>query len=321
MDEHNIRDLLKKYADNRCTDDEKQKVEQWYLNASSSAGQDQQIPDEDVLLALKEASWKEIKKRKRARVKTLKWIGSAAAAVILVVVMLWGGRVRNPEKEVITFVQLETGKDNVRLFVLPDSSRVWLNSGSRIRYNSRFNIEERELILEEGEAFFDVTHQPLKPFTVIAGNTKTAVLGTAFNIRSYHYLDERQISVARGKVQVETFAGNSKNGPEILLPGEQLAVDTASGRYQKRTIKAEDLKAWKEGLLQFNNETLLTISKMIENKFLIRSRFASDSISNLRFKASFKTNDPLKTILDDLSQAGNLDYRIEANEIIFSPKK
>lgn len=322
MDEHSIRKLLKKYAEGLCTESEKRLVEQWYLDVASSKACVHEVPGEERLMQLKEESWKNIQPQKKGRMRLLKWVGSAAAAVVVLTGATWLIQYRKLSTGgAAAYVQLETREGEVRSFLLPDSSTVWLNSGSTIHYSQHFNEQKREVILDEGEAFFDVRHIDGKTFTVAAGNTKTTVLGTAFNIRSYHYLSERQISVARGKVQVETLAGGKEQTAATLLPGEQLVVDTASRRYKMQHVKAEDFIAWKDGLLQFNKESLFTISKMIESKFHMRSRFESDSIGSLLFKASFKTSDPLKTILDDLSEAGNLEYKIEADEIIFSLKK
>src|SRR5690349_3566179 len=80
------------------------------------------------------------------------------------------------------FIVIRSGDVRQEVF-LPDGSNVWLNAKSELKYSSDFS-EERNISLT-GEAFFDVAHNPEKPFEITAGETQVRVLGTSFNVRAY----------------------------------------------------------------------------------------------------------------------------------------
>lgn len=86
--------------------------------------------------------------------------------------------------------------------VLPDGSVVWLNSKSKLTYPSVFNNGTREVELE-GEALFDVTHNPDKPFTVITPAYRINVLGTVFNVKSYSANMVFETTLISGSVKVQ----------------------------------------------------------------------------------------------------------------------
>ncbi len=92
-----------------------------------------------------------------------------------------------------------------RTFVtLPDSTKVWLNAGSRFTYPRAFaDASTREVFLE-GEGFFDVTENKSKPFIVNTSSVAIRVLGTAFNVRSYPDDQIVKTTLVRGKISLES---------------------------------------------------------------------------------------------------------------------
>jgi transmembrane sensor len=109
------------------------------------------------------------------------------------------------------------------MVILPDSSKVWLNSGSTLSYSFEKNKSLREVYLE-GEGFFDIKKDPKKPFLVKTSGVTVKVLGTAFNVKAYP--DEKTIetTVERGVVQVTPNISKNLINSKILIYPHQKAI-------------------------------------------------------------------------------------------------
>eukprot|EP01132_Coremiostelium_polycephalum_P022666 gene22666-26912_t len=135
------------------------------------------------------------------------WLSTAASILLLSMVLLLWQRIKQSTEQIsatakaIKYAEAKSGYGQVLKIVLADSSTVWLNSGSRLRYPEKFNGSSRELYLE-GEAFFNVVHKKSQPFIVHSGALNTQVLGTSFNIKAYKNSAQLKVSVATGKVGI-----------------------------------------------------------------------------------------------------------------------
>jgi len=222
----------------------------------------------------------------------------------------------------IGVVSVETKKGERKEIKLPDGSIVWLNESSKMEYPLKFASDIRKVVLIDGEAYFDIKRDTTKPFNVEASGTNTKVLGTAFNIRSYHFLESVQVTVTRGKVQVEE-AENWTRKPQrkILLPNEQVSFDTKTKSIKKMAVNSANAVAWKEGKLLFDNESFANVTAILENKFGVKIAFADESMKSYHMSAEFIATDSLAHILDLLSLANNLDYHLENKQITLLRKK
>src|SRR5690606_2828110 len=112
-------------------------------------------------------------------------------------------------------------KGEITYVKLPDGSTVVLNASTIIKYPKPFKGDRRELILVQGEAWFDIIPDKNKPFVVISEDVETRVLGTAFNIRAYSFIEDITVTVERGKVEVRDI-NNAADKAVYLLPNEQV---------------------------------------------------------------------------------------------------
>lgn len=241
-----------------------------------------------------------------------------AASVLLVIGMAYFAWKHNTFQLFGNTVSVATGKGERKEIKLPDGSVVWLNESSSMEYPAHFEAHARKVTLLDGEAYFDIKRDESKPFFVEASGTTTRVLGTAFNIRSYHFLKSILVTVTRGKVEVQKAEG----GPDkkILLPNEQVYYDVKTREIRKVNVNSVNAVAWKEGKLLFDNESFVNVIAILENKFDVKIR-AEGSIREYHMSAEFASTDSLPRILDLLSLANNLEYRIENNQITLIPKK
>lgn len=144
---------------------------------------------------------------------------------------------------------------------LPDSTRVWLNSESELRYTD-FSSERREVTLK-GEACFDVVKDKSRPFIVKLSNERSVtVLGTFFSVKAYDEDDNTKVSLMEGSVSV-------KNGNENLLltPSEEVVIDNQSNKARIQYFDNLKIRTWIAGGIAYNNEELKDIAKDISRRY------------------------------------------------------
>ena len=191
-----------------------------------------------------------------------------------------------------------------QLVHLPDGSTVLLNDGAELTYdNDSFGKAAREVNLQ-GEAFFDIRHDPARVFVVKSGEVKTTVLGTAFNIKSLPGNNEVQVTVARGKVSV----GTGSRTYDLLLPDQQLTVNTANNTYLKKDLKSSVATEWQKGFLIFDDIAVGAAAEKLYQKFGVKVSFKKEMLKDCPVTASFLYNESLDHILEVISTIHDFRY-------------
>lgn len=205
-------------------------------------------------------------------------------------------------------VAVEKGqKANV---ILPDGSKVWVNSDSRLTYGSRFNANERRLHLE-GEAYFEVAPDKDRPFIVETNHLSVEALGTSFDVKNYEEEDHISTVLMTGKVKVA-----SQKDWMLLEPNEKLTFNKATGAMRKSTIQdAAGYADWKFNLLSFRAETFERIVHTLERYYNTRIVFESESLKRYRFTGSIG-NTSLESVLQILSLTSPLTYEVKDSVIL-----
>lgn len=175
-------------------------------------------------------------------------ITAAAAAVLLLAMvgyLVFGGG----GGESMTYATARGIKKELNL---SDGSRVFLNSGSELTTAAGFGKTNRNLSLL-GEAYFEVARDEEMPFIIDAGETRTEVLGTRFNIDAHNPDQAIKISVVGGKVR---FSDRDKQQSAELVRDEAALYDAATGTITKLMSRAEDEAGWRNGKLVFEDVPL-----------------------------------------------------------------
>ncbi|MEM9822639.1 MAG: FecR domain-containing protein, partial [Bacteroidota bacterium] len=237
----------------------------------------------------------------------------AAAVLLLVAVGLWMVLQPGQGPQELVWTTIST-QGEMRPVNLPDGSIIWLNKNSKISFPETF--EERSVRLE-GEAFFDVAKLDGKKFFIQAGDTKTEVLGTTFNIRAYHKEPIVEVTVFSGKVSLESAQDEAK---EVILMPKDKGVYYKTGQKLEKTENADsNALAWKSGQLKFEQITLREILPTIVRFYQIKVEADSPSILNCTFTGSFeKTN--LEEVLESIAFALNLEVKKQDNTYRLSGK-
>jgi Fe2+-dicitrate sensor, membrane component len=212
-----------------------------------------------------------------------------------------------PEKAPYTITVEQGQKANI---VLPDGTKVWLNSKSKLICASGFNEKDRELNLT-GEAYFEVAHNKNKPFRVKCNDISVEALGTAFVVRAYGEDETVSSVLINGKVKVGTLGGQI-----VLSPNERVEYDKGTRTNKvKHVTNASDFTGWRNNELRFEHETLKEIAKSIERTYNVKLVFGSNGLENQYFTGTIN-NGSLESVLNTLALTSSLKIRIENQQVI-----
>jgi transmembrane sensor len=208
--------------------------------------------------------------------------------------------------------------------ILPDKSKIVINGQSKIKYPLYFNEKKREVYLA-GEAFFEISHDSLKPFIVVTGNISTVVLGTRFNVSAFPQDNNVEVSLVEGSVKVIKEKSNPDNEAIMLKPMQKLSYDVSTSI---STVENFDLQAtigWKDNILKFNDTNLKDVLIKLERAFGIKFELADKSYNNFKITGNFQKA-TYNTICEALKRLTKLQYKIikennEVKKIIFYNKK
>lgn len=206
------------------------------------------------------------------------------------------------EKEMITLV---AAPGMVISTILPDGSKVWLNSQSAISYPQVFKKKERNVELT-GEAYFNVKSTSEKRFNVLLSNgLKISAYGTEFNINSYKEDKTAEITLASGNVEI------IDREHKIDLNVDEKAVFDKITQIIK-TVNTDTYvdTAWKDGRMVFRRAKLDLIAARLEKKFGVDIHLNSEKLKEYEYTATF-TDETLEDILDLLSMSAPIQYTIK----------
>jgi transmembrane sensor len=231
-----------------------------------------------------------------------------AALVVLLLSALGGAYFYTRLAPAVAYRQYRTPAGRPQRLRLADGSVVTLAPQSQLRYPAQFGGASREVYLE-GEAFFEVSKDPRRPFRVHSGAWVTQVLGTKFNVSAVPGASQLAVSLVEGKVQVF-----DKQDSYLLTPGQQLRAERSTGRIYRQAFDRQQVLAWRSNQLIFKNEKLADAATQLERRYGVKLVFADSATAEVRLWATFD-NEPLPRVLDALQLAGGLSYHREGQVI------
>jgi hypothetical protein len=166
---------------------------------------------------------------------------------------------------------ITTANGNQYQLILIDGSKVWLNAASSIRFPTSFTGTERKVEIT-GEAYFEVTKNPNKPFRVDFKNEagekdEIEVLGTHFNVNTYGDEPDMKTTLLEGSVKIK--AGNKI---QMLSPGQQ-ALLSSNGIEIKKNVDLDQVMAWKNGYFLFDNTDIYTLMRQVSRWYNVEVSF------------------------------------------------
>lgn len=210
------------------------------------------------------------------------------------------------------YATLSVPKGGEYQIVLSDGSKVWLNSDSRLRFPSPFTGDKRTVFLE-GEAYFEVTHDPQKPFIVSTEDMNIRVLGTKFNVKAYAEDEAIYTTLVAGSV--ETSSKQSSNSVR-LIPNEQCVYLPADDRMETRKIDPQTFLGWVQGRFIFENETLEEILKQLGRWYDTEIFYQNPQVAKYRFTGNVDRFDQISTLLHMIEKTYPVSFTINGKMIV-----
>lgn len=210
----------------------------------------------------------------------------------------------------VVYNTLSTPKGGQYQLILPDQTKVWLNSFSSIRFPTQFTGKERKVSIT-GEVYFEVSKNAKMPFKIDVNQMQVEVLGTHFNIMAYH--DESSINTSLLEGSVSVRSGNQK---KILSPGQESRV-SKDGSIAVVPADIDGVMAWKDGKFNFNQCALPKIMRQISRWYNVEVIYQG-AIPEGRFSGIINQANDISKILDIL-QAGGVNFKTEGRKIIVLP--
>lgn len=285
----------------------------------------------------------------------VKLIRVAAIVIITAGISYFAGYYSRPKTdEQVQQCQIVTPKGAKTYVELPDGTKVWLNSESRLRYPGKFSNNIRNVYLE-GEGYFEVAKDKQRPFIVHTSKINVRAVGTAFNVKSYPSEGVIQTTLVEGSVVIEKpsegHAGKNDQKTSIayLKPNQQATfykstsvIDISSRTAvvkaneqqvpdQKEKVVMKDsvllakeidtdlFTAWKEDKLVFDNEPFESLSVKLERRFNMKFHFMDDEIRQFRFTGRFNEIS-IEQLLKALQYASPVHYVVRKNNVYISLK-
>jgi ferric-dicitrate binding protein FerR (iron transport regulator) len=189
---------------------------------------------------------------------------------------------------------------------LSDGTSVWLNSGSSIKYPDRFTGNNRTVYLN-GEAYFEVESDLKKPFIVETSSLSVKATGTKFNVSGYSSVEEAEVTLVSGSVEVSLTSDIKNNNYSKLNMNQHFSFNKGSGTTSIINEDAYKYISWKDGKLIFRNEPLSNVIKKIGQVFNIDIEIRGEEIKNYSYRATFQ-DESLAEILKLLKISSPIDY-------------
>jgi len=337
------KNLIRKYLDGQCLDQEVELVEAYLADGNSDftllseaidmSWEDQPLSDAqyplkaELLTKLHQQFRVGYESQNNLVVPISKATGRIwyrmAAAILLAVVLTAlatyfanDSSVKNDQlaDNKIMWASSENKSNTTQRITLPDGSKVWLAPRAGISYAISDQNEQR-IVKLEGEAFFDVQHNEKKPFKIFAGNVCTQVLGTAFNVEAYAIEDIVKVSLVRGKVKVTKQLRDSGEQVIDTLHAHQLITYHAKeDKVTKDSLILTDMEAWINGSIVFNNITVSDALQRIAGRYgIVINVDKGIDLQHKRISAIFNQEEPLEQILTNMLFIADCEFRQSGN--------
>ena len=320
-----ISDIVKKYLSGRFPNETEERVQKWIVKNDNSEEKEQASQEywDELDVAEDPGTYTALDRVNRrigypatqaVKIPLYAKI-SRIAAVLIPFLLIAGGYLFYTYKQ-SEMIEVSVAYGDTRHLLLPDSSEIWINAGTSIRYPKNFPKSQREVHLD-GEAYFSVKENKAKPFIVQTERLSVKVLGTKFNVRAYS-IDEKVVAtLTSGKVEVNTHGDHSK----ILKPNEQLTYNKNTSDIHIEDIQASETDGWLKGKLIFNNSSLNDILQTLERNFNISIENETGIPSSKLYTVKFLKDENIEEILNVLEDVIGFTSQKQESKIILSRKR
>jgi len=244
------------------------------------------------------------------------FIRQAAAVLFLAVTFsvlynyFLSNRTNDEFQEHAVYQEIKASYGTQTKVILADGTNVWLNSGSTLRFPSSFKNSSERNVEINGEGYFEVTENKLKPFVVKTSKIDIKVLGTSFNVSAYNEYNSMTVALVKGKISLERKIGDERKELITLEPNELVEYDSGTKKlYHSSSTYIEKHTAWKEGQIVFFNDPIDVVVKRLEKWYNVKIHVSDKTLQDYSFTATF-IDESLEQVLKLLSLSSPMNYKI-----------
>jgi len=198
--------------------------------------------------------------------------------------------------------------------ILSDGTEVWVNSGTRLTFPTRFNGGTRTIHVD-GEIFIQVAQNADIPFIVQVQGAEIQVHGTSFNISAYTDEEKKTIVLVEGKVTIKT----EENKSAEMLPNEK--IDIVQGELAKEVVNVTEYISWRNGILEFNRTPMSEILRKVGRYYNVHFEEAQEVELNAQtFSGKLFLSNNLDSVMTSVSVLSSTKYERNDNLIQISKK-
>jgi ferric-dicitrate binding protein FerR (iron transport regulator) len=319
-----------RFFDKTATDDELQKLSEWLKESDENKqlfnefNESYQFADISVKgwIYDTDTSWKQLKNRIHSEQKLgkirmltsgqLNWLRVAAVITMLLMVGSMARLLMNQSQNEFNNQKLSViaPSGQKSQMILQDGTRVWLNSGTELTYI--YDVDDNKRIVTlDGEAFFDVAKDKVRPFVVETDGVDLVVYGTRFNVHSYK--DERIIATTleEGSVGVKVHA----SGKEWLMkPGQQCIYNKESKAVEVEETNVSFYTAWTSNKLIFDDNTFIEVVRKLERWYGVQIELEEELFTSERFTLTI-THESLTEVMELIKVVAPIQYTINERNV------
>lgn len=234
------------------------------------------------------------------------WMWYSIASTVLICLMigvsLYSGKRKNQSVETLPLTaewpaRIVTPSGSRSEAILPDGTHVWLNSGTELSfvYDKQQGVRKASL---DGEAYFEVMRDTLRPFIVQTKELSVKVLGTKFNVKAYSRDESENVSLLSGSVNVSVDRNRATE--YRLLPYNQLNLDAEANQVEIHSFVGTEAIAWIEGGYGFTNLKFRQIVRDLERKYGVEIILRSKRLADQTFSGFFPPEYTLPQIFKEI---------------------
>lgn len=304
------------------------------------------LEKEGVQETLEDDVWSEIehvitKRNEKPRNYMYRSIGIAASFLLIIsFLLIWKPyeKIDLSAQQELEWINFENTTGVAKTILLADQSTVILEPFSTLKYPNFFSKEQRSVVLQ-GEAFFDIARDTLKPFLIYANETITKVLGTSFKIKAFEGEETVEVDVKTGKVAVyaKVFSEDqiSKKQKHIVVetderiiiplpnkkievtPNQKVVFDRRESFMIREVTALPKLITKLESLpqFQFKNESIIKVFTALEQAYGIELEFNAEDVKHCTITTKLK-DESLFQKLNIICAALQLEFKQQDAKII-----
>lgn len=319
MMKKNISKIIKRYLSGRFSTETEEKVQRWIIKDENTDDKESAsleywdsldvAPDSKTYSALDRVNRRiGYSQTQSIKVPLYKKFSRITAVLIPLFIVAGGYLYYNNTKDNLIEISVAYGEE--KHLILPDSSEIWINAGTTIKYPKEFKGDRRTVYLN-GEAYFSVQKDVSKPFIVETNNLSVKVLGTKFNVKAYTSDEKVITTLTSGKVEV-----SADNNSYILKPNEQLTFNTKTSTTIVDKVPSNETDAWLSGQLIFTDASFDEILQTLERHFNISITNNTTISPTKLYTVKFLKDEQLDDILNILGEIMNVKYQRQENQLI-----